>query len=176
MRTNNIGDPYALEITRTASHYVASASAPKNTIHLFDRSSFAPVRALAGHEGGTSALAVISASSSSVAGGHALFNCGKDARVKVWDERTGTVGLESMCLLSYTLCTLDQLIDSRCIVRISGRPRAPVSLDVASDGHMLAAGTKLAGDDACIHFFDLCSPAAPLRTHSQPHSEDVTVV
>jgi hypothetical protein len=57
-RTNNIGDAYVLQIARTASHYVASASAPKNTIHLFDRSSFAPVRALAGHEGGTSALAV----------------------------------------------------------------------------------------------------------------------
>jgi WD40 repeat protein len=101
-RTNNIGDAYVLEIARTASHYVASASAPKNTIHLFDRSNFAPVYALAGHEGGTSALAVAPAASSSVAGGHALFSCGKDARVKVWDERTGTVALESACLFPST--------------------------------------------------------------------------
>jgi WD40 repeat protein len=85
-RTNSIGDAYVPEIARTASHYVASAPAPKNTIHLFDRSSFAPVRALAGHEGGTSALAVAPAPSSLVAGGHALFSCGKDARVKMWDE------------------------------------------------------------------------------------------
>jgi WD40 repeat protein len=175
-RTTTIGDVYVLEIARTASHYVASASGPKNTIHLFDRSSFAPVRALAGHEGGTSALTVAHAASSSVAGGHALFSCGKDARVKVWDERTGTVGLESMCLLSYTLCTSDRLMGSYCIVRTSGRPRALLSLDVASDGHMLATGTELTGDDVCIHFFDLRSPAAPLRTHSQTHSEDITVV
>jgi hypothetical protein len=52
-RTNNIGGAYVLEIARTSSHYVASTSAPKNTIHLFDRSSFAPVRALAGHGGKT---------------------------------------------------------------------------------------------------------------------------
>jgi WD40 repeat protein len=175
-RINNIGDAYVLEIARTRSHYVASASAPKNTIHLFDRSSFAPVCALAGHEGGTSVLAVASAASSSVAGGHTLFSCGKDARVKVWDERTGTVGLESMSLFSYTLCTSDRLMGSCCIVRTSGRPRALLSLDVASDGHMLATGTELTGDDACIHFFDLRSPAAPLRTHSQTHSEDITVV
>jgi hypothetical protein len=61
-------------------------------------------------------------------------------------------------------------------VQNSGRPRALLSLDVASDGHMLAAGTELAGDGACIHFFDLRSPTAPLRTHSQTHSEDITVV
>jgi WD40 repeat protein len=175
-RTTNIGDAYVLEIARTASYYVASASAPKNTIHLFDRSSFTPVRALAGHEGGTSALVVCPAFSSSVAGEHALFSCGKDARVKMWDERTGTVGLESMYLLSYTLCAPDRLMGSYLIVRASGRPRALLSLDVASDGHMLAAGTELAGADACIHFFDLPSRAAPLRTHSQTHPEDITVV
>jgi hypothetical protein len=96
--------------------------------------------------------------------------------VKVWDERTGTVGLESMCLLSYTLCTSDRLMSSYCIVRTSGGPRALLNLDVASDGHMLATGTEFAGDDACIHFFDLRSPAAPLWTHSQTYSEDITVV
>jgi WD40 repeat protein len=58
----------------------------------------------------------------------------------------------------------------------SVRPSAPLSLGVAVDGHMLAAGTELAGAGASIHFFDLPSPAAPLRTHSQTHSEDITVV
>jgi WD40 repeat protein len=174
-RTNNIGDAYVLEIARTASHYVASTFAPKNTTHLFDRSSFAPVRALAGHEGGTSALVVAPAPSSLVAGGHALFNCGKDARVKMWDERTGTVALESACLFPSTPYASDRLMGSSGKLRTSGRPRALLSLGVASDGHMLAAGTELAGADACIHFFDLPSPAAPLRTHSQTHPEEITV-
>jgi WD40 repeat protein len=102
-RTSQIGDAYVLQIARTASHYAASASAPKNSIHLFDRSTLSLVHTLQGHESGISALAVSSAPTGSVAGDHALFSCGKDARVKVWDERTGDVALESMSFAAIAL-------------------------------------------------------------------------
>jgi hypothetical protein len=61
-------------------------------------------------------------------------------------------------------------------VRASGRPRGFLSLDISRDGQTVATGTELAGDDVSIHFFDIRNPAAPLRSHSQTHSEDITVV
>jgi WD40 repeat protein len=47
---------------------------------------------------------------------------------------------------------------------------------MSSDGYTIATGTELGGDDSCILFFDIRSPAAPLRSHSQTHSQDITVV
>jgi WD repeat-containing protein 89 len=62
-------------------------------------------------------------------------------------------------------------------VQGSGRPsRALLSLDVTHDGLTVAAGTELAKDDALIHFWDPRHPAAPLRTHSATHSDDITAL
>lgn len=73
----------------------------------------------------------------------------------------------------YIYLTNIQCIDT---VRTSGRPRPLLSLDISLDGHTIATGSELGGDDACILFFDIRSPAAPLRSHSQTHSQDITVV
>jgi WD40 repeat protein len=92
-KTTKTGEAYILQIACTSSHYAAAASAPSNAIYLFDRGSLDRVKTLAGHQNGLSALSV------SPAGNHALFSCGKDGSVKMWDERTGVATVESEYIL-----------------------------------------------------------------------------
>ena len=74
-----------------------------------------------------------------------------------------------------------------------GKPRALLCCDLSSDGNLAAAGTDLQGDDAFLLYWsvhliarcsfsphellrDVRSPAAPLRTQSETHSDDITAV
>ncbi|KIK68593.1 hypothetical protein GYMLUDRAFT_36052 [Collybiopsis luxurians FD-317 M1] len=57
-----------------------------------------------------------------------------------------------------------------------GKSRPILSFDVSPDGYTVAAGTELQGDDALILYWDPRQPAAPLRTHSSTHSDDITVL
>lgn len=49
-----------------------------------------------------------------------------------------------------------------------------LSFDVSSDGHTIATGTILKGEDASIHFWDTRKPAVPIFSHTSTHSDDIT--
>jgi WD repeat-containing protein 89 len=57
-----------------------------------------------------------------------------------------------------------------------GQSCSLLSFDVHPDGKTVAAGTDLQGNDAHIFYWDPRQPAAPLRTHSSTHSDDITVI
>ncbi|TFK56234.1 WD40 repeat-like protein [Heliocybe sulcata] len=144
---------YVLSLASLPSCYAASTSAPSNTIHLYDKSDLRVSSTLGGHEAGITTLRV----ADNIAGNNtqALVSCGRDAAVKVWDERTGSTAIQ---------------------MRSAGRPRALLSCDVSSDGLTVAAGTDLQGEDALIQYWDPRFPAAPRRTHSMTHSDDITAL
>ena len=93
---------YVISIAELASHYAAAASSPSNTIHILDKSD--PrliVRSLPGHTEGISYMRT-----ARLFGGvrDVLLSCGADGLVKTWDERTGSVGVQS----EYAACMLSQ--------------------------------------------------------------------
>ena len=49
-----------------------------------------------------------------------------------------------------------------------------LSFDVSLDGHTIAAGTALTGEDASIHFWDARRPTVPIFSHTSTHSDDIT--
>lgn len=49
-----------------------------------------------------------------------------------------------------------------------------LSFDVSPDGHTIATGTVLKGEDASIHFWDARKPTAPIFSHTSTHSDDIT--
>ena len=55
-----------------------------------------------------------------------------------------------------------------------GQPRPILCCAVSDDGLTVAGGTDLQGEDAHIVYWDPRQPAAPLRTHSSTHSDDIT--
>lgn len=93
-------DAYVLSLAALPSRYAASASAPSNEIYLFDSHSLRPAQSLYGHEGGTTSLRAVDA----IAGTNqrSLVSSGKDGTVKVWDDRAGSVAVQSMCSFRIT--------------------------------------------------------------------------
>ncbi|KAI0637917.1 WD40 repeat-like protein [Trametes polyzona] len=149
------GGAYVLSIASLPSYYAASASAPSNAIHVFDKARLQNVQTLPGHESSITTLRSVPNVANAVA--HALLSSGKDGAVKVWDERSGSVAL-------------------RMTASSAGTVRGLLSCDVSADGLTIAAGTELQGDDASILYWDPRSPAAPLRVHSSTHSDDITAL
>lgn len=86
-------EAYVLALAQLSSHYAASSSAPTNKIYLYDKSDLAPSGQLAGHEGAITAMRSVPRFASTAA--PTLVSSGKDGLVKVWDERSGSVGLQS---------------------------------------------------------------------------------
>lgn len=86
-------EAYVLSLASLPSHYAAAASFPINTIHLFDKATLRKVLELPGHHNSLSCLKSVRNIGGS--GREALLSCGKDGIVKVWDERSGSVALES---------------------------------------------------------------------------------
>lgn len=84
---------YVLSLASLPFHYAASASAPSNAIHIFDKSDLRIVCSLPGHDVATSSLRSVDA----IAGmtHQVLVSSGKDGTVKAWDERSGAVAIES---------------------------------------------------------------------------------
>ncbi|KAI0722170.1 WD40-repeat-containing domain protein [Cerioporus squamosus] len=148
-------EAYVLSLASLPSFYAAAASAPSNSIHLFDRERLRNVHTLPGHADAITTLRSVPNVANAVT--HALLSSGKDGAVKVWDERAGSAAL-------------------RLTASTAGSPRALLSCDVSADGMTIAAGTELHGEDASILYWDPRSPAAPLRVHSSTHSEDITAV
>lgn len=145
---------YVLAIVSLPSHYAVSASSPDNTIRLYDKSRLHDVQTFGGHE---SSITTLRSASNFSGTSSVLLSCGKDGVVKVWDARSPAAGPIMTALTA-------------------GRPRALLSCDVSADGMTIAAGTELQGEDALVLFWDPRNPAAPLRTHSSTHSDDITAV
>ncbi|KAJ7283411.1 WD40-repeat-containing domain protein [Mycena rebaudengoi] len=143
---------YVLSLAALPSFYAASASAPANTIDLFDKSTFRG-HTLPGHEHGTTSLRAVPRVAAS--GNPTLVSSGLDGSIKVWDERTTSHAIKMTNL---------------------GQARGILCCDVSPDGLTVAGGTQLQGEDAYIVYWDPRQPAAPLRTHGSTHSDDVTVV
>ncbi|KAJ7873374.1 WD40-repeat-containing domain protein [Mycena olivaceomarginata] len=144
---------YVLSIAPLPTIYAASASAPSNTIDLFDKTTLQGIQTLPGHEIGTSSLRAVD----TIAGisRPALVSSGLDGSIRVWDERTNAHSIKMTNL---------------------GQSRGILCCDVSPDGLTVAGGTQLQGEDAHIVYWDPRQPAAPLRTHSSTHSDDVTVL
>ncbi|KAI0770747.1 WD40 repeat-like protein [Irpex lacteus] len=148
-------EAYVLSLASLPSLYAASSSAPTNAIHLFDKSNLRAVTTLPGHDDAVTSMRVVSNFSGLAR--EVLVSSGKDAFIKVWDERTGFAAVQMHALSS-------------------GRSRPLLSCDVSPDGLTVAAGTILEGDDASLLYWDPRNPAAPLRTHTYTHSDDITAV
>ncbi|KAJ6510228.1 WD40-repeat-containing domain protein [Mycena vitilis] len=144
---------YVLSIAPLPTYYAASASAPSNTIDLFDKTTLRGVQTLSGHEVGTTSLR--SVNSIANISRPSLISSGLDGSIKVWDERTDSHSIKMTNL---------------------GQARGLLCCDVSQDGLTVAGGTQLQGEDAHIVYWDPRSPATPLRTHSSTHSDDVTVL
>ena len=84
---------YVLSLAALSSVYAASSSAPVNAIHLFDRNSFQVTGQLPGHGEAITAMRSIRAYAGTARA--TLLTCGKDATVKLWDERSGSEGVQS---------------------------------------------------------------------------------
>ncbi|KAH6915545.1 hypothetical protein BKA70DRAFT_1259249 [Coprinopsis sp. MPI-PUGE-AT-0042] len=177
--------PYVLNIASLPSHYAISTSAPSNAIKVLDKRTLGFVASLGtsgstsssnsktgkpssgsgsgvttrqAHEGSITSLKSYTRFLGEKKGG--LMSSGKDGRVVLWDERTpGGEGNLTM----YTPSN-------------GSKFRSLLCCDMAPDGYMVAAGTELQGDDALIVYWDPRNASTPLRTHSQTHSDDITVV
>ncbi|KAJ6627429.1 WD40-repeat-containing domain protein [Mycena sp. CBHHK59/15] len=144
---------YALSIAALPAYYAATASAPSNTIDLFDKISLQGVQTLPGHEIGTTSLRSVETIAN--ISRPCLVSSGIDGSIRVWDERTNAHSIKMTHL---------------------GRTRGLLCCDVSADGLTVAGGTQLQGEDAYIIYWDPRQPAAPLRTHGSTHSDDVTVL
>ncbi|KAJ7179505.1 WD40-repeat-containing domain protein [Mycena filopes] len=144
---------YVISIAPLPTFYAASASAPSNAIDIFDKKTLLGVQTLPGHEIGTTSLRSIQ----SIAGisRPSLISSGLDGSIQVWDERANTCSIKMFN---------------------SAQSRPLLCCDVSQDGLTVAGGTQLQGEDAHIVYWDPRQPAAPLRTHSSTHSDDVTVL
>ncbi|KAJ7656648.1 WD40-repeat-containing domain protein, partial [Mycena rosella] len=144
---------YVLSIAPLPAYYATSASAPSNTIDLFDKTTLLGTQTLPGHEIGTTSLRPVE----TIANGSrpCLVSSGMDGSIKVWDERTDSYSIKMTNL---------------------GKTGGFLCCDVSQDGLTVAGGTQLQGEDAHIIYWDPRQPAAPLRTHSSTHSDDITVL
>jgi WD40 repeat protein len=91
--TSISSDAYILSLAALPEFYAASASAPSNAIHLFDKSTLSCGQTLAGHAMATTSLQIADRLSSTSR--QILVSSGKDGSVKAWDERSNSVALES---------------------------------------------------------------------------------
>jgi len=84
---------YVLSLASLPNYYAASASAPTNSIYVFDKSSLQNVRTLPGQETAITSLRTIN----TYAGlsRPLLAWSGKDGVVNVWDDRTASVNIKS---------------------------------------------------------------------------------
>ncbi|TFK74385.1 WD40 repeat-like protein [Pluteus cervinus] len=144
---------YIISLAALPNHYAAAISAPSNTIEIYDKSTVERIQILSGHDNAITSLRV--AENLIGVGSKHLISSGKDGSVKVWDNRTNSHSIKLTDL---------------------GKARPLLCCDVSFDGFTVAAGTELHGEDASIIYWDPRQPAAPLRTHSSTHSDDVTVV
>ncbi len=189
---------YVLSLAATPSAYAASSSHPLNTISLFDKAQFSKILDLAGHENSITSLRSVPQVTGNGTG--VLLSSGKDGFVKTWDERTGSVSIQSGYLATSFPRYLAELKVEITVYPLSvsaltaGRQRPLLSCDASANGLTVAAGTELQGDDALILYWwvtrilsirasllmclirDPRFPAAPLRTHAYTHSDDVTAV
>ncbi|KAJ6516287.1 WD40-repeat-containing domain protein [Mycena sanguinolenta] len=146
-------EAYVLSLAPLPTFYAASASAPSNTIDLFDKSTLSGVQTLPGHGIGTSSLRSVNTIAN--ISRPCLVSSGLDGSIMVWDERTNSHSIK---------------------MTNAGQTIGILSCDVSQDGLTVAGGTQLQGEDAHIIYWDPRQPAAPLRTHSSTHSDDVTVL
>ncbi|KAF7330771.1 WD40 repeat-like protein [Mycena venus] len=146
-------EAYILSIASLPTFYAASASAPSNAIDLFDKTTLLGVQTLPGHEAGTTSLRAVETIANIAR--PCLVSSGLDGSIKVWDQRTNSYSIKMTNL---------------------GQARGLLCCDVSQDGLTVAGGTQLQGEDAHIVYWDPRQPAAPLRTHSSTHSDDVTVL
>ena len=92
---------YVLQLASLGSHYAASSSAPLNKIYIYDKASLQPFGQLDGHGEATTAMRAVAKFHGTPQ--ETLVSCGKDGLVKVWDERTSAVGLQSQSLRASVL-------------------------------------------------------------------------
>ncbi|KAK7471070.1 hypothetical protein VKT23_002486 [Stygiomarasmius scandens] len=147
-------ESYVIALAALPSRYAACLSAPGNTIDVYDSFTLQKLYSLPGHDPANS-TALKSVAQVAGSSRPTLVSSGKDGSIKVWDERTGSHSIKMTNL---------------------GKSRPLLSFDVSPNGLTVAAGTDLQGDDAFILYWDPRQPAAPLRTHSSTHSDDITVL
>lgn len=84
---------YVLSLASLPDHYAASASAPSNTIDIFDKSTMQGIQTLSGHETATTSLLTVSTVAG--LGVPSLVSSGRDGSVKVWDSRSNSHSIKS---------------------------------------------------------------------------------
>ncbi|KAG8723533.1 hypothetical protein FRC09_002897 [Ceratobasidium sp. 395] len=154
--------PYVLHTACLHQSFAASFSAPQNNIMLFDKATLAATRTMSGHTDAVTSLKSVEILAGTNRRG--LISCGKDGRIRIWDERSGSAG---------------------AFTAASGQSRPLSSFAVSPDGWTIAAGAELGVDptapvpseaemDAPIIFWDVRNPTTPKWTHTSTHSDDVT--
>lgn len=154
--------PYVLHTACLHQSFAASFSGPQNNIMLFDKATLAATRTMSGHTDAVTSLKSVEVLAGTNRRG--LISCGRDGRIRIWDERNGSAG---------------------AFTAASGQTRPLVSFAVSPDGWTIAAGTELGVDpaapspseaemDAPIIFWDVRNPTTPKWIHTSTHSDDVT--
>lgn len=142
---------YVLSLASLSNCYAASASAPTNSIYLFDKSNLQNVRKLPHHQAAITCLRAMSCYGSTAR--PLLAWSGIDGTVKVWDERAAAVSVK--CMLSdhgeFTRFFFFKFVFN--VVTAPASPRPFLCFDVSTDGLTVAAGTELLGDDALILYW-----------------------
>ena len=86
-------EEYLLSLALLPDLYAASASAPSNSIYLFDKTNLNTIQALSGHDAPITSLRTVN----TLAGLNRplLASSGRDGYVKIWDDRSASVSLKS---------------------------------------------------------------------------------
>ncbi|KAG6896871.1 hypothetical protein C0992_005562 [Termitomyces sp. T32_za158] len=139
---------YVLSIAALAGHYAASASAPANTIDIFDKTTLQGIVTLSGHDVAITSLQAVE----NIAGlfGRSLMSSGRDGSVKIWDPRSNSDPRQPAAPLRTHGSTHSDDVTSVSFARAdSGMPRNTL-LSASSDGLVSTSNADEADEDEAV--------------------------
>ncbi|KAE8222006.1 hypothetical protein CF326_g8455 [Tilletia indica] len=167
--------PYITHLLNLSPLLVYGTST-EDAINVFDPSTPSPdaVRRLVWNSASSSSssISALVAAPPTAPSQATLYTPSTNGKIAVWDLRNGSGGAVVAELVGKGAPSVDG----------GRRPAAPADgpaylcAAASEDGYTLAAGTELRGTDAVIDIWDLRSPAAPLFTYSESHSDDVSTL
>ncbi|KAK6438252.1 hypothetical protein LTR95_005545 [Oleoguttula sp. CCFEE 5521] len=139
-------DTYFFTLAKTGQHFATIGS--DDSLRLFDLPTVQLTNEVKGAHGGLACL-------TTSAEGTTFVTAGRDGRVRIWDPRTAV-----------RLPTLELL-----------EPKSAGISAVACAGNFIAAGTESTKEglgDVSVLVYDTRSPALPMRSYAESHTDTIT--